>query len=542
MEIKANELEQKIDKIKQNIENYSLEIDEGTKKLKKEYHRKAVENRNNYIKTMKEDYSNYLKIIYDILEERKEKMIPPSNLDTSSKFENIKKYRKIIMYSEDKRKLEDKLGYLEIILKIQDNDHIDLEYINNKLLEIVDYLEMHNINIELNSFNYTMFTKKYMEVLLNNRTNPEFLKIMKDEFEKLYWECPNIITHLRLMIEDLLLKNQKELNNFYLLKMKEIVKEVDKYSYIKLLIDTKEELRYQDEYNLNNIIKQFLEKKRLINEYLPDSSVRNKLYDDFIINGCFMDFDENERNEFYNNIWDLEDILFELKGYYKFSKIINSTLEKYKDKDKFKGVLTSKIKEIEKKEKERDTINKKYENIIKPKIFKSKKKTIGKGNALKNQMNQIINQIANSKEEIIEHEMNDNIYKYLNDDSTLLDLIVLINSNVTYLKWFINKEYSSLDNDSVFKMIDDFFDYCYSKHDMLEKINVLSEANILDIVYDKYRLLNINLSKEMLEEDNIDSLLNKIDIFRVIYSVDLSTISFNDIKQLCEISNLKSLD
>ena len=135
--------------------------------------------------------------------------------------------------------------------------------------------------------------------------------------------------------------------------------------------------------------------------------------------------------------------------------------------------------------------------------------------------------------------MNDKILKCLNDDSTLLDVLVLLSSNTAYLKWIIAKNNSDLSNDDIFKIIDDFFDYCYSNHELLKKITILSDVDIEDIIYDKYRLLNIKLDKEILNKDNIENLIAKLNTFRVINNVEMSNISFDEIKMMCEIGDLK---
>ena len=540
MEIKSKELIEKIEHTKQTIENYPLEISEGTKKMKKEYHERAIENRNAYILNQKKEYSEYLKIIHEILNKRKDDMIPNTDLEIiESKKNEIEKYHKIIRYSENERKTEDKLGYLPIILRIQDKDHIDLEYINIRLNEIIKHLEKHGIKVTEQDFLYTMFTKRYMEVFFNSRTNPDFLKIMKEEFESLYWECPNIITHLRLSLEELLKKYQKELNIYCINKQTELLNEVDNQDIIKLCITTKEQIKMLKDGDLKTIIESFLNKERAINDYLNESTIRRNLYNDFIVNGDFEILSDSDKKEFYDNIWSLDDVLTELKGYYKFEDIIVNILEKYKTKDSFKGVLSTKLKEIEKQEKEREKINKQYDKILKPKLFSSKKKRNGIGNALKNQINQIINQISIGKEELIECEMNDKILKCLNDDSTLLDVLVLLSSNTAYLKWIIAKNNSDLSNDDIFKIIDEFFDYCYSNHELLKKITILSDVDIEDIIYDKYRLLNIKLDKEILNKDNIENLIAKLNTFRVINNVEMSNISFDEIKMMCEIGDLK---
>ena len=539
MEIKSKELIEKIEHTKQTIENYPLEISEGTKKMKKEYHERAIENRNAYILNQKKEYSEYLKIIHEILNKRKDDIIPNTDLEIiESKKNEIEKYHKIIRYSENERKTEDKLGYLPIILRIQDKDHIDLEYINIRLNEIIKHLEKHGIKVTEQDFLYTMFTKRYMEVFFNSRTNPDFLKIMKEEFESLYWECPNIITHLRLSLEELLKKYQKELNIYCINKQTELLNEVDNQDIIKLCITTKEQIKMLKDGDLKTIIESFLNKERAINDYLNESTIRRNLYNDFIINGDFEILSDSDKKEFYDNIWSLDDVLTELKGYYKFEDIIVNILEKYKTKDSFKGVLSTKLKEIEKQEKEREKINKQYDKILKPKLFSSKKKRNGIGNALKNQIHQIINQLSIGKEELIECEMNDKILKCLNDDSTLLDVLVLLSSNTAYLKWIIAKNNSDLSNDDIFKIIDDFFDYCYSNHELLKKITILSDVDIEDIIYDKYRLLNIKLDKE-LNKDNIENLIAKLNTFRVINNVEMSNISFDEIKMMCEIGDLK---
>ena len=58
------------------------------------------------------------------------------------------------------------------------------------------------------------------------------------------------------------------------------------------------------------------------------------------------------------------------------------------------------------------------------------------------------------------------------------------------------------------------------------------------IIKDKYNLLNVNLTKEDLEGDNLDSLIESLNTLEIFYYINKNGINLDDIKDLIEFKKL----
>ena len=73
---------------------------------------------------------------------------------------------------------------------------------------------------------------------------------------------------------------------------------------------------------------------------------------------------------------------------------------------------------------------------------------------------------------------------------------------------------------------------------VLRKTNALVDFNIVTIISEKYKLLDLVLDEESINKDNIDSTLDSVRYVNLIQNIERSAISLNDIKNLCDIKKI----
>ena len=96
----------------------------------------------------------------------------------------------------------------------------------------------------------------------------------------------------------------------------------------------------------------------------------------------------------------------------------------------------------------------------------------------------------------------------LSDESTILDVLILSISNYNYLVEIFKK--NSLNPEEEIEKITNLINYPYIN--LINNIWIKDEKDIPLIIMDKYNLYGFNITKEMLEKDNLEVLINNIDI------------------------------
>ena len=74
----------------------------------------------------------------------------------------------------------------------------DLNEANKNILECVKVFERVGIKLTYEDFDYNEYTQEYMKTLLDESNNAEKIK---EVFEKVYWQCPNLLIHIELNIK-----------------------------------------------------------------------------------------------------------------------------------------------------------------------------------------------------------------------------------------------------------------------------------------------------------------------------------------------------
>ena len=132
-----------------------------------------------------------------------------------------------------------------------------------------------------------MFTYEYMSLFINSFGNNNFNDIMKKSFDNIYWECPDIIKHIKLNLWFLMDKYKEKLDIYSSTKATDLLNSTGLSktellnNYLKDISNLSKMLARDDFYNLE----MFMSKKKNILDYLVDSSTRTKNFDQFVIDG-----------------------------------------------------------------------------------------------------------------------------------------------------------------------------------------------------------------------------------------------------------------
>ena len=251
-----------------------------------------------------------------------------------------------------------------------------------------------------------------------------------------------------------------------------------------------------------------------INDYTEDKV--NKLKEQLIATNNYNDED----------IIDLSRTLYEYHEYLSLNYLIIDIKNLYNDKLKYKGIYLKKKKEIIKKERLLFKENAKISKCI-------TKNNNKKFDYYNNLINNDINTLKGLYEELENNFFLEKISN-LTDDSTIQDVLILSISNYNYLIELFKK--NSLNPEEEISKIFNLINYPYMN--LINNIWIKEEKDIPLIIMDKYNLYGFNINKEMLEKDNLDSLINTIDILLNSILIKKHNLDSNKIKFIKESQNI----
>ena len=215
----------------------------------------------------------------------------------------------------------------------------------------------------------------------------------------------------------------------------------------------------------------------------------------------------------------------------EFLPIFNSFKEKFESSlqniSKDYKELNQIIETIIQKEKELDKINRK---IFSGKVSLFERKN---ENALKTLK---IESVAKAKELYELYQEKDEKYFYskvlsiLNKNLTIADILHLYYSFDYFKKMVIQKVYEINSYDEIIKYSTNFDLYAMDLTNIIiTGIPVFEESEIPRIISNKYRLCNVNVTENDLQEENLKNLLNKISLILRIKKIEDSPLSIEKI-------------
>lgn len=526
-----NSIAIKIDINKNHIDNYVLEIEEGTKRTKDKFYRQAANSRNDYINGQHIIFSKYLVEIKNEIASRLKNDMP---VDKSESYNEKQKevdglFDCVKLYSSMSNSFKLNLDY--IVASI--NDDIGLDDLISIIKNFINKFENFGISLSTDDFKYTMFTEEFMIALFKT----EDFNYIKEIFEKIYFNCPDIKLQLKMNLKNILEKYSKQLNEFvenyrndlsknYLVHFDNVI---EKYAFSRKELG--EAIATDEYYNT----KLFLDGEKKVTDYLENSPLREKNYNTFAINEDYNALDENDKQYYSSSMMGLYVTLNELKKYYNYEFIIKDLLERYKSKDTIKTQYAAKKKEVEKEENKRLSIYKEYLRASGIGFLAKKSDQKIKDSMLK--MNEQIKVINKLSMELDDLEITNNLSNLVSSAS-IYDLFMSSLTSFSFLeKSFSNNE--SFNGISLEENINEFLRFLYNPNNsILRKINVFTDYNIVDIVADKYKLLNLNINSEMVNSENIDSTMETVLFINLIQNIEKSNIDIHKINNLCRMSEI----
>lgn len=526
-----------------HINTFKLELESGTKKMKEKFHKSAVKERNEYVEEQIKKFDKYQVEVYRLLKLRVNSLLPSdkSNHYDSLK-KNIEKEKQIIVFNNNDYSIDFKLGIFKLISSIDINDDVSLNTINNTFLNIIKIFEDASIKLTISDFTYSMFTEKYMHVFLDNiEKNNRFEEVMKKCFDSIYWECPDIIKHLKLNFWSLLEKYEEKLKIYTDAVSYQLLQKTgyDKNSLIdKYLGNVNKynlEVSRDEFYNLDS----FLSKKKNVLDYLDDSATRVKNLDQFVIDGEFKDIEDSSK--FYDNMVELAHTLSVLKLYYRYEFIIKDIQDKYSKKDANKSVFSNKLKEVKTEEGKRKKIYNDYLKACGKNLFHKVNEEKIKSNKLA--INEEILKLDTLYNELHDLEIVELINKKVNSTDSLYDLFSLSYESYYYLEKMFNEHFKDSDDYSFEEELNKYFDFIYSPYnDFLKKINGFSMVDVSSVITDKYRLLGINVTNDNISVDNLDSFMDSVNYVKFIDDILKGDLSFDDINVIVKFREFEPIE
>lgn len=527
----------------EHINTFKLELESGTKKMKEKFHKSAVKERNEYVEEQIKKFDKYQVEVYRLLKLRVNSLLPSdkSNHYDSLK-KNIEKEKQIIVFNNSDYSIDFKLGIFKLISSIDINDDVSLNTINNTFLNIIKIFEDASIKLTISDFTYSMFTEKYMHVFLDNiEKNNRFEEVMKKCFDSIYWECPDIIKHLKLNFWSLLEKYEEKLKIYTDTVSYQLLQKTgyDKNSLIdKYLGNVNKynlEVSRDEFYNLDS----FLSKKKNVLDYLDGSATRVKNLDQFVIDGEFKDIEDSSK--FYDNMVELAHTLSVLKLYYRYEFIIKDIQDKYSKKDANKSVFSNKLKEVKTEEGKRKKIYNDYLKACGKNLFHKVNEEKIKSNKLA--INEEILKLDTLYNELHDLEIVELINKKVNSTDSLYDLFSLSYESYYYLEKMFNEHFKDSDDYSFEEELNKYFDFIYSPYnDFLKKINGFSMVDVSSVITDKYRLLGINVTNDNISVDNLDSFMDSVNYVKFIDDILKGDLSFDDINVIVKFREFEPIE
>ena len=525
-----------IDIDKNHLDNFVLETEEGTKKMKEAFHIKAAGEKNAYIDTRKDVFSFYQACIYDELNRRKNNMMPQ---DKTEEFDNRKKELDkdlyIIKLNNNYMNSSYKLG-LEFLLS-QISTGVSLDTLKDIIDRILKVLRDAGIKISIKDFKYTMYCEKFMNVYFNDSSK------LEETFHQLFFECPNLVLQLKYNIKFIINEHEKELDIYTNKLLDDYLKEEEstREDILKKYITNKR--KYDEDYShydFNNL-DMFLSGKKKIADYL-DGSGKDKIFNTYDIKDDFNNEDDNYKQAFYKNCEELYSELLLLKEYYRYENIIKDLIKKYNDLDKSITEYNNLEKELKKEDGKRS------------KLYASYLKTIGVGFlAHKNRekekivcldMNKEIDTIIKLNTDIDKYRISNDMKKYLNDASSIYDFFIVGFTNYPYLENIFNDMFSEdEDGYTLESECDRYFRFLTNPYNaFLRDVRALTNYDITSILSEKYKLLGLDIQADDFKAETIDATISNIEYIKLINDANNSKLKINNINFVYNVSNISPID
>lgn len=533
------------------VENIGKQIDTD-KEVITVLPRKGIKSIKTLLETIKEMTSKYEKVNDMLLKEievRYNDLTAVEENEEIPKIENeIEKFDYAIKNTDTRSSFE-KMKLDKIVYNVNGYYKSNLERLNSELIDCVKKFESVGIKLTAKDFDISEYTQEYMGVLLQEAYEGEInSERVKQEFEKVYWKCSEVVSHLYVNIRYIYDKYENEIDKFYENKTQEILQNFNatqqevEYKKIELI---REKQKIEDTDN-KLILDNFYNGKWNINDYKEENY--KKIYLE-LISKDISQLSEKEKLEMDEFIQKLNNDLSEYSKYCEY-KFLSEGVLKIRE-DELKRIEKNKNKKVKKTEYEllKENIkkltvdifklNNKIEKPEKVSFFGKKQLNEKKYNALVLQRNNLVLETKKLYMDLDTEIVKDKIMKHIDETSSLLDVLTIASHYYGFIAKAIIVKYPEITDKELGEMAKNIRDFItYSNFTVLNHIKISDKKDLSIIIKDKYKLFGMQVSKENFQEENIEDLMRRVRIINNYNNITKSKFSVKDLEYITTVKEM----
>lgn len=530
-QVNDTKIAKEIDIDKNHIDNFVLETETGTKKVKEKFHQKASEERNQYISIRLKEFSKAKDAIYAEMNKRIKLMMPEDSSSNLSEInDKLNSLQENVICLDENLPVSIKLGFNYLLSEI--NDNIDLNKLNDVLDKFIEKFKSYDIVLNLEDFSYTMFTKKYMSLYFEKKQQTNTNVDFGNAFQKIYFECPKIIIQIEYNLLYILDKYQNQLTQRMSNMMSTFLTNNNKTKedVEKDFIEKKDEYMWSQLKDSYSLVNRFINKEINLDDYMPESDMRIRTISAY--KGDISD------DKFREVIFEYYGCLNEVREFYRYEFMLKDLIKRYNEKDQIKSSYEAKNKELLACNKNRIKFNAGYEKSLKKNIFgvinREKQKDFQlKINEEMIKYDQLHNEVEDLKFNKLFGESTKNI-------SSIYDLFSHSLLSYLYLEKMFIKEYGEGEDFSVENEFERFIRFLFDKYNrFLRKSNGFVEYNMPELIADNYKIQGLKVNAEDITPEKIDETIEQLKYIVTLLWVDNSELDFNKIKFICKYNEIK---
>lgn len=509
---------------------------------------KAIKTLLKTISDMTEKYENLNeKLLKEIETRYTELTTVEENKEIPQLEQEILKYD-VAEKNTDTRSSFEKMGLDRVVYNVNGYYKSNLERLNKEIIFSVKQFEKVGIKLTAEDFCISEYAKKYMEVLLQEAYEGDInSEAVKNIFEKIYWQCSEIVSHLYVNIRYIYDKYENQIDRFFNEKSQEILKSLS--LTLEGVEEKKAELIKQknqiEETDDKNILDKFYTGTLNINDYKEDNYKR--IYTE-LTNEDVTKLSETEKKEIDENIEKLNTNLTEYAKYleYKFlvEEVLQTRQELLKNAETNKDKKDKKVKktqyelikeEIKKLQSEIFKLNAKIEKPNKG-FFERKKTEEKKDSIAILQRNNLVLDLKKTYMQLDEEVIKQKILQDLDETSSLYDVIKFASSYYGYMAKVMIKNNEDITDKEIGEKAEKIRKFVnFSNFTVINHVNISDTKELSIIIKDKYKLLGMQISKENFEEDSIEDLIRKVKIINNYNNIQKSKFSMKDLEFIMNV-------
>jgi hypothetical protein len=350
-------------------------------------------------------------------------------------------------------------------------------------------------------------------------------ELLIETFEKVYWQCPNVISHIELNFKYLYYQNEKMIKDYY---------DGQKAHYLRT-VELDEKAIYQNYFEFTKrkvfltktdpffILEQIIKKEVVFST--GEQQKVAKHVEDLVIDP--KDFEYNRLN-YIENFRKLEHSLEEYAYYQEYKFILDDLLQKYNDREKFKNAFQTTFKKIVEEEKKLRKLN--------LKILKVKNESpvsADKTDILLREADQMVLNIRGFYKELEMDRINDKVASLLGPHSEIYDALYLAASNYWYLTNLLKTNNPEITVKEIQEKVTNLQSFVMNPYNnVITNLGFTDEKNLINVITDRYHLHGINVDRDLLSESNINSTREMITLIERYFCLELSELDIKDIEFL----------